>query len=249
MKEETDGKDKKAVFPATSSTLFGMMREVRNSPLEDANRAFEKLCERYYGSIHRFFLNRLHDESKANDCTHELLRKDRLRKCVEKWDPTKYDKFRIYLTQACRNHCSDFKRAASKHDVASATYDDEREADESELNVPEDDEQFAIDTFVAAREALEREYQERSKKFHYELISPLLFDPGRTTQEKVGQMFTPALTGSAVSKAVKTMREEFIRIFHSLVADVTRHDLIEDEMRYLKDILAISMRGALSKEG
>jgi RNA polymerase sigma-70 factor (ECF subfamily) len=210
--------------------------------------ALELLCRRYWPPVYAFVRRRGHGLADAQDLTQEFFARLLGRNFVQTADASK-GKFRTFLLTAVNRFLiNDRERAqAQKRGGCHAHFslDDVRAEDGFRVEPADDatpetiyERRWAETVLEAVLTRLRQEYENAGEHERFEILKPFLT---HEKQPKAGAQLAAQLgiSESSAYSAVHRLRKRYGELLREEIAQtVTRPEEIEEELRYLVQVLS-----------
>lgn len=236
-----------AAFAPTRWTL--VLRARGSAP--EAQRALGELCEAYWQPVFRFLRREGRDDDSARELTQEFFARLLAKPAFGGVEPGR-GRFRAYLLGAVKHFLAgerDRANAAKRGGgQAPLSLDAQSGTDTaSELSVPDPsglapdaffDRQWAVTTVDRAVAALAAEAEAGGRSAQFAALKPWLLGelPALSQAETAREL---GLSEGAVKVAVHRLRKRFRELVKAeIVQTVSDPDQIQDELRYLIEVLA-----------
>lgn len=234
-KEETSG-----LFPRTRWELIS---EIRSDRETSRQHALSELCEIYWFPVYTFIRCQGTSAIDAKDMTQELFA-NLIRRESFALANQKRGRLRNYLKTAASRMIAETwrKQQAEKRggqeSIVSIDADTAEERLGRELSArrsPESelDRQWALALLKQVEIRLEKEFADKGKREHFDLLKPGLVDTGNNplSQAEIGQRL--GLSASAVKQELLRMRRRFRDLVYEEIAGTVSHGDVEEEMAHL----------------
>jgi DNA-directed RNA polymerase specialized sigma24 family protein len=223
-----------------------------------ARRALDDFCRRYWAPVNTFVRQKGYSDAEAADLTQDFFLNFISTRSWRRADPQQ-GKFRTFLLGAlvhrlAKAHAHDgrLKRGGGTEIVG---IDDVTAASASEADMPTVapaeaelfDREWALGILAAALAEVRADYAARDKQRHYEALKCFLSAQGtapayETVADELG------IPLAAVKTEIFRLRQVFRAVLHREIGrTVTDPRQVQDELRYLRNVLASQMsewRGA-----
>jgi RNA polymerase sigma-70 factor (ECF subfamily) len=230
------------------STQWSVVLAARNAPTEVSRAALEKLCRGYWLPVYTFIRRRGASRDDAQDLTQGFFARMLEKEWLQAADSQK-GRFRTFLlTAATRflaneyDHAQALKRGGGQVILSLQWGDAEQRiqfepADERSPEVAYD-QQWAETLLERVLERLRDEFDGAGKQRRFDALKSFLTeDRGATTYAEVAARLD--LSESAVKSGVYRLRRRYGELVRDEIAQtVTSAEAVEDEIRYLLDVLA-----------
>ena len=233
---ESSGEPVPSAFPPT---MWTVVLEASQGDTEAAEKAMRKLCIIYQQPILIWLQRHGHDRDAAHDLAQGfleyLLEKNRLLSFTKG-----SAKFRSFLLECLQRFIrGEWRKAnAAKRGAGLDPAPLEEDRIGTEVNLERIlDRSFALTVHQLTTSQMEERFNRSGKqeRFH-ELQRFLLGDDPDVTYAQVAERL--GMKPNAVKKAVFDLRDDYYQTFHQHVAQTTKGEAIEEEMRYLVTLLA-----------
>lgn len=243
--------------PATAeftTTHWSVVLAAGDSGTRGSREALEELCRAYWYPLYAFARRKGHPPEDAKDLTQAFFERF-LEKGYIKDVVKEKGRFRTFLLTAFRRFlCDEFDRAtAAKRgggiplmplDVSGVEAQQHQTG--GTLDSPElvFDRAWAETAVLTTVERLRAEYQAEGKAGFFDALKPYLSHPGgRESYSATGRQL--GMSADAVAMAVARMRRRYRERVRAEIANtVATPAEVNDEMRYLVELLARSSRPA-----
>lgn len=230
----------RSVFPDTLWTLV-LVAGGRGQGQRDERSAaaLAELAARYRFAVHRWFLGAGVATDQAEDLAHDFLAELLRGRILEGFERTQ-TRFRGFLTVCLRNYVRDRKRSQSAQKRGGGATMLELHPELADGNWPAAsarlDESFALRTHERAREALFAAWSNRGQQQRFDVLYPFVFrSPVNGEYEAAAQRL--GLKIGALKKAVFDLREAYYDALRAEIAQTTRPEELEEELRYIITLL------------
>jgi RNA polymerase sigma-70 factor (ECF subfamily) len=230
--------------PAFTTTHWSVIIAAGQPDSLAQERALAILCRSYWLPVYAYVRRRGHKPEDAQDLTQEFFARLLAKEWLTGLEP-RISRFRSFLLTTVSRFLAneyDRTRAAKRGGGTHALSLDEAEAlcrDESGAESPEHsyDRRWALAVMEQALARLREEARTNDKLQHFERLSPFLSrEPAAGEYDAVAAELN--LASGAVGVAVLRLRRRYRDAVREVIADtVSRHEDVEDELRYLIEVL------------
>jgi RNA polymerase sigma-70 factor (ECF subfamily) len=243
--------------PAISSGDFAPTRwtqvlQARGGSAE-AQAALSDLCAAYWQPVFAFVRREGRDDETARDLTQEFFSRLLARHGLDTVEPGR-GRFRSFLLGAVKHFLADqrdrdraAKRGGGRAPVSIQARGGTSTTIELQIADPSGptpdtvfDRQWALTLVERSVSALAAEFTAAGKSEHFSTLKPwLLGELESVSQAQAGRQL--GLTEGAVKVAIHRLRKRFRELIKAEITQtVGDHDLVQDELRYLLEVLVKS---------